>query len=130
MHEKLPSRRCEELRTTVADLIEDWGVSVYPFSIWSLIRRMGIRIVRYSVLPGWLREEIEHYWPFAIAVYPPDYDPSRTIVFYNDKRKREQIRLLSLTSSLISYSCILTPENQFMSTRRIFSQTIFLFRRP
>lgn len=92
MHQKLLSHRYEEIRATVADLIEDWSITVYPFSIWSLVRRMGIRTVRYSVLPSGLREEVESCWPLAVTIYPPDFDPSKTIIFYNDGRSREQIR--------------------------------------
>lgn len=92
MRSKLPSIRYEEIRATVADLIEDWGIAVYPFSVWSLVRRMGIRTIRYSVLPGRLREETGHYWPLAITVYPPNFDPSKTVIFYNDSRSRKQIR--------------------------------------
>jgi hypothetical protein len=47
----LAGNRYEEIRSTVADLIEDWGISHYPFSVWELLRRMGIRIIRYSELP-------------------------------------------------------------------------------
>ena len=88
----LAPERYEEIRTAVADLIEDWGITTYPFSIWSLIRRMGIRTVQYSVLPSSLREQLEEYWPLALTIYPPDFNPAKTIIFYNDGHMREQIR--------------------------------------
>ena len=84
--------RYEEIRSTVADLIEDWGISVYPFSVWELVRRMGIRTIRYSELPEWLRIEVELYWPDAITLYPPDFNPAKTVIFYNDRFDREHIR--------------------------------------
>lgn len=84
--------RYDEIRSTVADLIEDWGISVYPFSVWELVRRMGIRTIRYSELPEWLRIEVEFYWPDAITIYPPDFNPARTVIFYNDRFDREHIR--------------------------------------
>ncbi len=84
--------RYDEIRSTVADLIEDWGISVYPFSVWELVRRMGIRTIRYSELPEWLRIEVELYWPDAITIYPPDFNPARTVIFYNDRFDREHIR--------------------------------------
>lgn len=88
----LTSARYEEIRSTVADLIEDWGISIYPFSVWELVRRMGIRTIRYSEPPEWLRVEVELYWPDAITIYPPDFDPARTVTFYNDRQDREHIR--------------------------------------
>lgn len=88
----LASGRYEEIRSTVADLIEDWGISVYPFSVWELVRRMGIRTIRYSELPEWLRAELELYWPDAITIYPRDFNPLRTIIFYNDCLDREHVR--------------------------------------
>ena len=84
--------RYEEIRTAVADTIEDWNIELYPFSVWDLVRRMGIRTVRYSELPISLRDEIKLYWPDAITIYPPNYDPVKTIIFYNDKQSREHIR--------------------------------------
>lgn len=92
MRWNLTSARYEEIRSTVADLIEDWGISVYPFSVWELVRRMGIRTIRYSELPEWLRVEVELYWPDAITIYPPDFNPARTVIFYNDHQDREHIR--------------------------------------
>ena len=53
------SERYEEIRAAVADLIEDWGITVYPFSIWSLLKKMGIRTVRYSSLPEWLAKQVK-----------------------------------------------------------------------
>lgn len=88
----LTSNRYEEIRSTVADLIEDWDISVYPFSVWELARRMGIRTIRYSELPEWLCVEVELYWPNAITIYPSDFNPSRTFIFYNDRFDRERIR--------------------------------------
>lgn len=88
----LAGGRYDEIRSVIADLIEDWGIEVYPFSIWELLRRMGIRTIRYSELPEWLRLEVMHYWPDAITIYPPDFNPDRTIIFYNDYRGRNRIR--------------------------------------
>ena len=92
MNWHLAGDRYEEIRSTVADLIEDWGISVYPFSVWELVRRMGIRTIRYSELPEWLRIEVELYWPDAITLYPPDFNPAKTVIFYNDRFDREHIR--------------------------------------
>lgn len=89
----LPSSdRYEEIRTTVADLIEDWGITTYPFSIWSLLNKMGIRTIRYSSLPNHLVKWVKLYWPDALTIYPPDFNPAKTIIFYNDKQDREHIR--------------------------------------
>ena len=86
------SERYEEIRAAVADLIEDWGITVYPFSIWSLLKKMGIRTVRYSSLPEWLAKQVKAHWPDALTIYPPDFNPAKTITFYNDDQDREHIR--------------------------------------
>lgn len=88
----LAGTRYDEIRSIVADLIEDWGISAYPFSVWELLRRMGIRTFRYSELPERLRSEVMRYWPDAITIYPPDFNPARTIIFYNDCREQKRIR--------------------------------------
>ncbi len=88
----LAEARYDEIRSVVADLIEDWGISTYPFSIWELLRRMGIRVFRYSELPEQLRSEVMCCWPDAITCYPSDLNPTRTIILYNDFRERRRIR--------------------------------------
>ncbi len=88
----LPGDRYEEIRSIAADLIEDWGLSVYPFSIWGLVRCMGIRTIRYSELPERLRIEVEFYWPDAITIYSSDFNPAKTVIFYNDRFDRDHIR--------------------------------------
>ena len=93
MNWSLPSPvRYEEIRAAVADLIEDWGIAAYPFSIWSLLKKMGIRTISYSSLPRCLAKEMRLYWPDALTIYPPDFNPAKTIIFYNDKQDREHIR--------------------------------------
>ena len=86
------ANRYDEIREEVANLIEDYGIEVYPFSIWRLLRKMGIRVVPYSLLEGSLRDEVERVWPDAFTFRPDDFDPSRTIVFYNDPKSRGRIR--------------------------------------
>ena len=92
MNWHLNASRYDEIRSTVADLIEDWGISIYPFSVWELVHRMGIRTIRYSDLPEQLRNEVERYWPDAITFYPSDFNPAKTIIFYNDYQSREHVR--------------------------------------
>jgi Zn-dependent peptidase ImmA (M78 family) len=89
----LPANRYDEIRSAVADLIEDWGISTYPFSIWSLLRKMGIRVIAYSSLPSETRDNLCSKSEDAFTVYPPDFNPNRTVIFYNDEiRDRERIR--------------------------------------
>lgn len=86
------SERYEEIRAAVADLIEDWGITAYPFSIWLLLKKMGIRTMRYSSLPDHLHNQVKFYWPDALTVYPPDFNPAKTIIFYNGEQGQERIR--------------------------------------
>lgn len=93
MNWSLPAERYDEIRSTVADLIEDWGIAVYPFSIWSLLRKMGISTIPYSALPEEDRVSLVEKYPDALTVYPPDFNPRRTTIYYNDGiRDRDRIR--------------------------------------
>ena len=89
----LPAGRYDEIRSTVADLIEDWGISVYPFSIWSLLRKMSIKTVPYSALSQAMRQDLLDKYPDAFTVYPPDFNPCKTTIYYNDDGiDRDRIR--------------------------------------
>lgn len=117
MHWLLPAWRYEEIRACVADLFEDWGVCVYPFSVWSLLRKMCITVIPYSALPKDLREELLIKIPDAYTIYPPDFNPLRTTIYYNDiGRSRRRIRftlahelghliLMHLNSEDARYEC-------------------------
>lgn len=92
----LPSGRYDAIRSTAADLIEDWGISTYPFSIWSLLRKMGIRTIAYSSLSSDTKQELLGKSKDAFTIYPPDFNPTKTIIFYNDEvcdRKRIRFTL-------------------------------------
>lgn len=88
----LSPMRYEEIRSAAADFIEDWGIASYPFSVWELVAKMRIRLVRYSELSDGLREQLKRYWPDAITIYPADYNPAKTTIIYNDEQGREHIR--------------------------------------
>ncbi len=88
----LKSDRYDEIRSIVADLIEDWDISVYPLSVWQLVHRMGIQLIPYSELPEQLRTKVITYWPDAITIYPADFNPARTFILYNENLERERIR--------------------------------------
>lgn len=92
MRKNLSPERCEELKAIAADLIEDFGITEYPFGIWSLLRTLGVRRIPYSALPGWLRGQTLRCYPDAVSLFPPAFNPARTIVFYNDAMSRERVR--------------------------------------
>ena len=93
MRWSLPPERYDEIRSTVADLIEDWGTSVYPFSIWNLFRKIGIKTIPYSVLPTETREKLIDMQADAFTIYPVNFNPQRTTIYYNDNTNdRERIR--------------------------------------
>lgn len=89
---KLEDSRYDEIREEVADFIEDYGVTEYPFSMWALLRQMRISLVPYSKLHEHLRAEVEGAWPNAVTLRPDDFDAARTAIFYNDSHPRERIR--------------------------------------
>lgn len=84
--------RYDEIREEVANFIEDFGIEAYPFSIWVLLRQMGIRLIPYSMFPDQLRSEVERAWPDAITLRPDNFNAAETVIFYNDQRPRERIR--------------------------------------
>lgn len=89
---KLEDNRYDEIREEVANFIEDYGVTEYPFSMWALLRQMRIRLVPYSKLPESLRSEVETLWPNAVTLRPGDFNVARTVIFYNESHSRERIR--------------------------------------
>lgn len=86
------SQRYEEIRSTVADIIEDWGITVYPFSVWQLLNKMGIKVIRYSSVPEKEREELMRFYPDAFTIYPSDFAITGITIFYNDYMDRARIR--------------------------------------
>lgn len=86
MRWNLPPERYDEIREEVANLIEDFGISVYPFSIWKLLRNMGIRLVPYSALDSWFREELIKSHPYAITLSPKNFNVAFTTIYYNDDK--------------------------------------------
>lgn len=89
---KLKGSRYEEIREEVANFIEDYGITEYPFSMWYLLRQMGIQLVPYSIFPEALRIEVIKAWPNAITLRPNDFNAANTVIFYNDAQSRERIR--------------------------------------
>lgn len=92
MNWNLPASRYDEIRATVVDFIEDWGITVYPFAIWDLLRKMQIRPIPYSSLPLKAKAMLLEYYPDAITIYPKDFNPARIRMYYNDATSRERIR--------------------------------------
>jgi Zn-dependent peptidase ImmA (M78 family) len=89
----LPDKRYDEVRSAAADVIEDWGISIYPFSIWELLRKIGIRVYRYSELQKESQETLKAYYPDGITMRFSDYDPRRIKIYLNDIEKSpERIR--------------------------------------
>lgn len=89
---KLSEERYDEIREEVAYFIEDYGIAEYPFSIWSLLRAMHIRLIPYEALPENLRNEVVKVWPNAITLRPGNFNVAKTVIFYNDTHPRERIR--------------------------------------
>ena len=98
--------RYDEIREAVADFIEDFGVRLYPFSIMSLLKRMGIKLVPYSSLHKEDRDLIEFQYPDAVTRHPSNYDVAQIVIFYNAADDIREYASLSLTSLHISFSNI------------------------
>lgn len=117
------SERYEEIRAAVADLIEDWGITAYPFSIWSLLKKMGIRTMRYSSLPDHLHNQVKFYWPDASQfTHQTSTRPRRSSSTTENRAKSafaSRLRTNSGTSSL----CIREPTRSSTSMRQTYSPT-------
>ena len=84
----------DEVRESVADLIETFGVNSYPVDIFGIASRMGIKLVPYSSLDLELRESIISYFPDGFLRRSEGYINVREVtIFYNDiNRSLERMR--------------------------------------
>lgn len=88
----LPGFRYDEIREAVADVIEDYGIIQYPFSLFKFIRNLGIRLVPFSMLSQdarnfLLAESIDGY-----TKRPCSFNPLCTSIFYDETLSYERIR--------------------------------------
>lgn len=89
----LSEGRYDEIRLAVADLIEDWGIRVYPFDIWNLLHKMGITTVPYSTLPDDAKALLKEGYPDAFTTYSSSFNSRDITIYYDDQvSSRERIR--------------------------------------
>lgn len=91
---RLGGPRCEEIQEEVAHLIEDFGISHYPFNIWELLNKLRIGVVSYSKLPVKLAAHMRAIGLDAITIRPENFDSTRTVIYYDDAPSipRQRIR--------------------------------------
>ena len=91
---RLGGPRCEEIQEEVAHLIEDFGISRYPFNIWELLNKLRIEAIPYSKLPLKYASHMRAIGLDAITIYPANFDATRTVIFYDDAPSipRQRIR--------------------------------------
>lgn len=92
MHKLHNIDRYDEIRECVADFIEDYGISCYPFSMIDLLTRIGIKIVPYSCLPQEVHEGMIGYYPNGVTRRAKDFDIASSVIFYNDSQRKTRIR--------------------------------------
>ena len=88
----LPAGRYDEIRETVAHVVEDYGISIYPFSVFGFIRALDIRLVPYSKLPEEDAESLRKSKLDAITVRKSGFDPLKMTIFYDDTVPYERLR--------------------------------------
>lgn len=88
----LPSNRYEEIRKVVADVLEDYGIEEYPFSLFGFIQSLGIRLVPYSLLPNEAQTYLREDGVDGFTKRDRVFNPLQTVVFYDNERSLERIR--------------------------------------
>lgn len=78
------ANRYDEIREEVADFIETFGVRSYPFDIFVLLLKIGIRVVPYSSLDSRTRSMLTHAHPDAVTRLNGRLDVKNITIFYND----------------------------------------------
>lgn len=81
---RLGGLRCEEIQEEVAFLIEDYGISQYPFSIWELLNKLKIDTIPYSKLPEEVAALMRRMRLDAITIRPENFEVTKTTVYYDD----------------------------------------------
>lgn len=95
---RLPSKRYNEIKRTVADLFEDYDVRTIPIDVFGLAEKMGIEIVYASECsPDHLRDYFDNVESFVAY-----YDVSQKYVVYlDDVNTGEKRQKFSLAHEII-----------------------------
>lgn len=74
---ELSYKTYEDIKITIADLLDDYGISSLPVDVYSLAKKMGIDVVYASQI---CRKR--NYDPILLFQYPESY------LIYNEKKQR------------------------------------------
>lgn len=84
--------RYDEIREAVVNLIEDYGIRSYPFSVVDLIERIGIKLIKYSSLPNGVQSMLLALRPNALTRIEIFQGTQSVTIFYNDAHPITRIR--------------------------------------
>lgn len=88
----LDKDRYNEIREIVSEIIEDYGISSYPLDCSSLLNRIGVRKIRFCVLPFDTQAFLKQQKIDGFTRRTEKYDRFETAIFYNEKMSYERIR--------------------------------------
>lgn len=88
---KLPNWRYEEIKRTVAKVLQITGFSRYPFNCFALCKKIGIKIHKYSVNPKYV-EKFQHLSEDAFCCMRQEGNSSIWEIWYNEQCAPKRIR--------------------------------------
>lgn len=87
---RLSNARYEEIKRTVVEMFERYGVSCVPINGFEIASKMGIKVIPYSAYSARSRYKIEKYSADGFSVLR---DTGEWYIFYNDDKEHDYGRI-------------------------------------
>lgn len=125
---KISSQRYEEIKSSVADLLEDYNIKEVPIDIFKLAKKMNIRIVYSSKLLEKNESKGEQYYHFE---YPHSYlyfdsDTQKFLIYIDDIRTKKKRQRFSLAHEIMHIVLGHSEQNKINEDEANFKATYLL----
>ena len=97
----------EAITQTVIDIYRDYGINTFPIDEKEICRRLGIKLIPYSDVPDYVKENYED------AFYIPTTSENPPTIFFNDLVVNKGRRRYSIFHELKHYVCGDTDETEY-----------------
>jgi Zn-dependent peptidase ImmA (M78 family) len=86
----LSNERYEEIKETVVEMFEEYGVSCVPINGFEIANKMGVKVIPYSAFPARVRYLMEKY---SIDGFSVLRDTGEWYIYYNDDDEHDYGRI-------------------------------------
>lgn len=125
---RMTNQRYEEIKRTIGDFLDDYGVSTLPVDVFDLVEKMKIKVVLASKLlrkyPKKIDECILFKYPNSFLYYDPDNQ--RFVIYIDDVGCRKKRQRFSLAHELMHIILGHTEQNEKNETEANFGATYLL----